>query len=187
MENKTTNKEVINNSNQSPINLKLNGMIQKKISDLTNQISDISNEISGLRKIDVVDETTKISMGSTKVNIEDFMSEPDIKTYRNWLELKEILEKEYKNDDEVDNMLNEFKEEKWSSCWYEYVYNNCSEGDLIQDVWDYIDWGEFISEHFNRDSSEIQDLKSDWIENECGKKELVNDLIEMNLRSMSNG
>jgi len=110
MENKTTNEEVMNNSNQSPINLKLNGMIQKKISDLTNQITDISNEISELRKIDVVDETTKISMGSTKVNIEDFMSEPDLKTYRKWLELKKILEEEYKNDDEVDNSTIEVDE-----------------------------------------------------------------------------
>ena len=98
MENNTTNEGMVNNSNQTSQTEKLNGMINKKITDLTEQLGKIGNEISELKQIEVTDEITKIVVGSTEFNIEDFMSEPDIQKYRNWLEVKKEFEEKSEDD-----------------------------------------------------------------------------------------
>ena len=78
MENNTTNEGMVNNSNQPSQTEKLNGMINKKITDLTEKLGKIGSEINELKQINVTDEITKIVVGSTEFNIEDFMSEPDV-------------------------------------------------------------------------------------------------------------
>ena len=107
------------------------------------------------------------------------MSEPDLKTYRNWLDLKKDLEEKYGN--EGVNLYSDLLEEKWDDIWDEYVYDNTSPGDLICDVWDYIDWGDFISDHFRSDSDEVIHMKRDYFENDVNHKELLNEFIEMKL------
>ena len=105
MNDNNNNEGMVNNSNQPSQTEKLNGMINKKITDLTEQLGKIGSEINELKQINVTDEVTKIVVGSTKFNIEDFMSEPDIHKYRNWLDVKKELEE--KSEDDVDELIRE--------------------------------------------------------------------------------
>ena len=115
MDNLTTTEGVVNNSNQPSQTDKLSQMINKRITDLTEQLGKISNEITELKSIQVTDEIRKIVVGSTEFNIEDFMSVPDITKYRNWLEVKKELEG--KNDEEISDVVNEELREKWNYIW----------------------------------------------------------------------
>ena len=115
----TTNEGMVNNSNQPSQTEKLNGMINKKITDLTEKLGKIGNEINELKKIEVTDEITKIVVGSTEFNIEDFMSEPDIHKYRNWLEVKKELEG--KSEEDIDDLTGQSKSELWENGWVESV------------------------------------------------------------------
>ena len=180
MKNKTTNEGVMNNSNQPQMNLKLNEMVEERVNDLTKQLTEIRDEIKGLNQIDCSDKNSKFLFGSTEVNIEDFMSEPDIQMYRNWLMLKRSLEG--KDEGEVDSMYCELMEDNWDENWFNYVYNNSSPGDFIEDVWDYIDWGCFIDDHFDSGSPEIRSMKFSY-ERELDRKRLLKDYIKTNIEN----
>ena len=80
----TTNEGMTNNSNQPSTIEKLEQIINTRISDL-------NSELDELRSIKVTDEIKKLVVGSTEFNIEDFMSEPDIDRFRNWLKIKKEL------------------------------------------------------------------------------------------------
>ena len=142
MENNTTNEGMVNNSNQPSQTEKLNGMINKKITDLTEKLGKIGNEINELKKIEVTDEITKIVVGSTEFNIEDFMSEPDIHKYRNWLEVKKELEG--KSEEDIDDLTGQSKSELWENGWVEYITDNYSPSDVVYDPFENIAIDEFL-------------------------------------------
>ena len=179
MENNTTNEGMVNNSNQPSQTEKLNGMINKKITDLTEKLGKIGSEINELKKIEVTDEITKIVVGSTEFNIEDFMSEPDIHKYRNWLDVKKELEE--KSEDDVDELIREEQHNQWCNTWDDYVYSNSEPYDVINDVWDYLDWDSFINNHLNPDSDEISHLKEEYVDENCDDNSILNQYVKDSL------
>lgn len=180
MSDNNNNEGMVNNSNQPSQTEKLNGMINKKITNLTEQLGKIGNEINELKKMEVTDEVTKIVVGSTVFNIEDFMSEPDIHKYRNWLDVKKDLEQ--KSQDDIDDLISEEQHEQWDNEWNEYVYNNGYPDDLISDPWDYIDWGDFIYKYLSPNSDEVDDLKQKFFdENELDDTSVLTQYVTDNL------
>ena len=176
MENNTTNEGMVNNSNQPSQTEKLNGMINKKITDLTEQLGKIGNEINELKKIEVTDEITKIVVGSTEFNIEDFMSEPDIHKYRNWLEVKKELEG--KSEEDIDDLTGQSKSELWENGWVEYITDNYSPSDVVYDPFDYIEFDEFLYNHLHSDSYDVSNIKDSFIENQDDKQILESIISE---------
>ena len=146
MNNNTTNEGVVNNSNQPSQTEKLSEMINNRITSLTEKIGKISSEISELKTIEVKPEITKLTCGSTEFNIQDFMSEPDIHKYKNWLELKKELEE--KSDDEIDNLIESEQEEEWKSDFKNFIQDNFHWSD-IDDIDYFYDWYDFVNDYMN--------------------------------------
>ena len=165
----TTNEGMTNNSNQPSTIEKLEQIINTRISDL-------NSELDELRSIKVTDEIKKLVVGSTEFNIEDFMSEPDIDRFRNWLKIK----KEWENtpEDEIRDMVVEEKDNRWSNEWFDEVYNNFHDMDI--DVWDYISERDFISDYMDRDSYDIDWIKDKFFGDQ-NETEILSDLIKERL------
>ena len=172
----TTNEGMVNNSNQPSQTEKLNGMINKKITDLTEKLGKIGSEINELKQINVTDEITKIVVGSTEFNIEDFMSEPDIHKYRNWLEVKKELEG--KSEEDIDDLTGQSKSELWENGWVEYITDNYSPSDVVYDPFDYIEFDEFLYNHLHSDSYDVSNIKDSFIENQDDKQILESIISE---------
>ena len=172
MTNNTTNEGVENNSNQPSQTEKLSEMINNRITSLTEKIGKISSEISELKTIEVTPEITRMVVGSTEFNIEDFMSEPDIHKYRNWLEVKKELED--KSEDDVSDLIGQTKSEKWDDEWLEYISYNYSTSDVVDDPFDYIDFDEFLSTHFYSDHHLVEHCKEDFMGDQDDKDILEN-------------
>lgn len=177
MNNNTTKEGVVNNSNQPSQKNKLQELINNKISQLTEELGKIGNEINELKTIEVSDENQKMIVGSTEFNIEDFMSEVDVEKYRKWLSLKEKWEK--KDVDEVRNMIDEEKDDRWYNEWEDEVYNHFDSCDI--DVWDYMSERDFISGYMDRDSYDIEWVKENFLENHTDKRVLT-DIMEYELK-----
>lgn len=178
MDNLTTIEGVVNNSNQPSQTEKLSEMINKRITDLTEQLGKISNEITELKSIQVTDEIRKIVVGSTEFNIEDFMSVPDITKYRNWLEVKKELEN--KSEEDVDDLIGQSKSEKWDEEWVEYITYNYSPSDVVYDPWDYLDFDEFLNNHLYSDHHEVSEMKELFMEDQDDKL-ILEDYIKDNI------
>lgn len=176
MDNLTTTEGVVNNSNQPSQTDKLSQMINKRITDLTEQLGKISNEITELKSIQVTDEIRKIVVGSTEFNIEDFMSVPDITEYRNWLEVKKELEG--KNDEEISDVVNEELRDKWNYDWLDYVNSNCDWDDF--DVTDYMDFGEFIERYLDPGDYELDGVRDDFYDS-FTREEILEEYIKDNI------
>lgn len=176
MDNLTTTEGVVNNSNQPSQTDKLSQMINKRITDLTEQLGKISNEITELKSIQVTDEIRKIVVGSTEFNIEDFMSVPDITKYRNWLEVKKELEG--KNDEEISDVVNEELQEKWNYDWCDYVNHNCDWDDF--DVTNYLDFSEFIERYLDPSDYELDGVRDDFYDG-FTREEILEDYIKDNI------
>lgn len=176
MENNTTNEGMVNNSNQPSQTEKLNGMINKKITDLTEKLGKIGSEINELKQINVTDEITKIVVGSTEFNIEDFMSEPDIHKYRNWLEVKKELEG--KSEEDIDDLTGQSKSELWENEWVEYITDNYSPSDVVYDPFDYIEFDEFLYNHLDSSHYDVSNIKETFIENQDDKQILESIISE---------
>jgi len=161
MTNNTTNEGVENNSNQPSQTEKLSEMINNRITSLTEKIGKISSEISELKTIEVTPEITRMVVGSTEFNIEDFMSEPDIHKYRNWLEVKKELED--KSEEDINDLIGQTKSDKWEEEWVEYTSYNYSPSDVVDDPFDYIDFDDFLYNHLHSDHSEVSYIKDDFM------------------------
>ena len=161
MSDNNNNEGMVNNSNQPSQTEKFNGMINKRVTDLTEQLGKNGNEINELKQINVTDEVTKIVVGSTEFNIEDFMSEPDIHKYRNWLELKKDLES--KSEDDIEEMVEMENENDWDKNFQEFIQNNYSYSD-IGDLDYYYDFYDFVSDNItNSDCGEIDNFKEHFM------------------------
>lgn len=161
MNDNNNNEGMVNNSNQPSQTEKLNGMINKRVTDLTEQLGKIGNEINELKQINVTDEVTKIVVGSTEFNIENFMSEPDIKKYRNWLGLKKDLES--KSEDDIDDLIEMENENDWDKNFQEFIQDNYSYSDL-DDLDYFYDWYDFVSDNItNSDMGEIDNFKEHFM------------------------
>lgn len=178
MENNTTNEGMVNNSNQPSQTEKLNGMINKKITNLTEQLGKIGNEISELKQIEVTDEITKIVVGSTEFNIEDFMSEPDIQKYRNWLEVKKEFEE--KSEDEVDELVSSENEKSWERNFQDYITSNYYYDD-IDNIDDIKNFSDFVYDYItDPDEYQIDRFKDDFL-NDKDDKETLQEYLESRL------
>lgn len=171
-----TNEGVVNNSNQPSQNNKLQELINNKISQLTEQLSKIGNEINELKTIEVSDEVQKMVVGSTEFKIEDFMSEPDIQKYRNWLEVKKELEGFEETD--VDDLVDEQLDDKWNYDWEGYIEENCDYRDF--DPWDYMEFNEFIERYLDSSDYSLEGYKDDYKSN-FSKTEILEEYIKDNV------
>lgn len=172
------NEGIVNNSNEPSQNNELKRMIEKKISDLTEQLGVIGNEIQELKTIEVSDEIKKIVVGSTEFNIEDFMKEPDIKVYRNWLKIKKELEE--KSLSEVDELVYSENEKDWDNNFQDYISSNYSWRDL-DDIDDFFDWYDFVSDYIkDPDNYQIEGFKEDFM-NDKPDSETLSNYIENSL------
>ena len=166
------NEGIVNNSNEPSQNNELKRMIEKKISDLTEQLGVIGNEIQELKTIEVSDEIKKIVVGSTEFNIEDFMKEPDIKVYRNWLKIKKELEE--KEQHELDNLIEREDEKDWENHFQDYISSNYGWSDLdyIDDLYDF---GSFVYDRItDPDDYSIESFKDDFMNDKLGSETLSN-------------
>lgn len=160
MNNNTTNEGVVNNSNQPSQNNKLQELINNKISQLTEQLGKIGNEIKELKSIEVSDEVQKMVVGSTEFKIEDFMSEPDVQSYRNWLKLKKELEE--KSEEEIDELIDDEKDEHWSDNFQDHIQNNYSWLDM-EDLDRFYDWYDFVRDYIeDPDDYTLERMKDDY-------------------------
>ena len=172
------NEGIVNNSNEPSQNNELKRMIEKKISDLTEQLGVIGNEIQELKTIEVSDEIKKIVVGSTEFNIEDFMKEPDIKIYRNWLKIKKELEE--KSEGEVDELVYSENEKSWENNFQDYIGSNYGWSDLdyIDDLYDFVD---FVYDRItDPDDYSIDGFKDDFM-GDKHEKETLSNYIENSL------
>lgn len=165
----TTNEGMVNNSNQPSQMEELQNKINWEINTLTDRVNVIEKQINELKTIEVSDEVRKIVVGSTEFNIEDFMTKPDIEKYREWLKIKKELEG--KNEDEMDDFVDETMMKDWRNNFQEYIYENYGYEDFTE-LESIYPFGDFVNNYMTEeDCWTISHVKDDFLE--LDKKEIL--------------
>ena len=97
------------------------------------------------------------------------MTKPDIEKYREWLKIKKELES--KNEDELDDFVDETMMKDWRNNFQSYIYDNYGYEDFTE-LESICPFGDFVSNYMtDEDCWTISNVKDDFLE--LDKKEIL--------------